>query len=480
MAKRGAGERGACFNLKLRLLKGPSNFMTTTIFTDKSEPIESPGQLLEFFKASEKPPEQWRVGTEHEKLGFYRDSHQPVPFEGERGISAILHGFVERFGWEPVMEGEHLISLLRDDAAITLEPGGQLELSGAPLASAHETCKELHDHLAELREISDPMEVIWLGQGRNPVIASADMPWMPKERYEIMRRYLPTKGSLAVDMMVGTGTVQTNMDYSSEADMARKLFVGMTLSPFINALFACSPFAEGKPTGFLSTRGQVWLHTDSERSGILPRIFNQDFGYQDYVDYALDVPMFFIHRDGHYLDLAGHTFRKFMEEGLSGETATQQDWMLHLTTLFPEARLKNIIELRMTDMGSVDMICALSALSRGLFYDETALKSVEQLLRGFKPEIFPKLQIDAARIGMQAEANGRPLQEWLREIISIAASGLERLNSQDDQGDNEVIFLEPLRRIVDTGKTQADRMMDLWNGDWQHSVEPIFSSEFLF
>lgn len=454
--------------------------MTTTIFSGESNPIESPDELLETFRSSEKPREQWRIGTEHEKMGFYRGSLRPVPFAGERGISAILQEFVTKFGWEPVMEDKNPIALLRDDAAITLEPGGQLELSGAPLDSAHDTCKEIHDHLAELREISDPMEVIWLGLGRNPLIRTGDMPWMPKERYAIMKRYLPTKGSQALDMMVGTGTVQTNMDYSSEEDMALKLFVGMTISPFLNALFACSPFAEGKPTGFLSTRGSIWLDTDVERSGILPRIFKKDFRYQDYVNYALDVPMFFIHRDGHYQDFTGHTFREFMEDGLNGEIATHQDWILHLTTIFPEARLKNIIELRMTDMGSVSMICALSALTRGLFYDETALRGAEKLLRGFNPEIFPELRQEAARIGLKAEANGRPLREWLTEIISLAASGLERLNAQDENGENEVKYLDPLRRIVDTGKTQADVLLDLWNGEWNQKVEQIFSSEHVF
>ena len=453
--------------------------MTTTIFSDKSDPIESQEDLLQVFKASEKPREQWKVGTEHEKMGFYRGSHLPVPYEGERGIAAILQGFVDKFGWEPVREDDNVIALLRGEAAITLEPGGQLELSGAPLATAHDTCQELIAHLAELHEISNPLDLLWLGQGRNPAVATADMPWMPKERYAIMKRYLPTRGGHALDMMVGTGTVQTNMDYSSEDDMARKLFVGMAISPFLNALFASSPFAEGKPTGYLSTRGRIWLDTDPDRSGIIPRLFRAEFGYQEYVDFALDAPMFFIHRDGHYLDLAGQSFRKFMGEGLNGETATQQDWTLHLTTVFPEARLKNIIELRMADMGSTLMICALAAISRGLFYDETALKNAEALLRGLKPESYPELQEEAARIGLRAEANGRPLREWLTELISLAASGLERLNAQDANGENEVKYLEPLRRIVDSGKTQADVLLDLWNGDWNQDVTPIFSSEFV-
>ncbi len=454
--------------------------MTTTIFSENSEPIESDEDLLKFFKASEKPRQKWRVGTEHEKLGFYRDTHQPVPYPGEQGISAVLQGFVEKFGWEPVKEGENTIALLQNGAAITLEPGGQLELSGAPLDTAHDTCRELYGHLRELGELSGPLGIMWLAGGRNPAVPSADMPWMPKERYAIMKRYLPTRGTRALDMMVGTGTVQTNLDYASEQDMAVKLRVAMAAAPFLTALFANSPFAEGKPTGYLSTRGWVWLDMDPDRSGIVPAVFNGDFGYEDYVNYALDVPMFFIHRDGHYLDHAGASFRSFMAEGLDGHRATQDDWTLHLTTLFPEARLKNIIELRMADVGPAAMICALSALSRGLFYDETALKSAAELLGGLRPEVYPELQHEAARIGLRAEAAGRPVQEWLRELLSIAASGLERLNAQDESGENEVKILEPLRRIVETGKTQADLLLDRWNGEWNQRLEPLFSSEFVF
>ncbi|MCZ6728841.1 MAG: glutamate--cysteine ligase [SAR324 cluster bacterium] len=453
--------------------------MTTTIFSGKSEPIESAQDLLTIFKSSEKPPQQWRVGTEHEKLGFYRDTLQPVPYAGERGISALLAGFVEKFGWEPVAEGEQIIALLRNDAAITLEPGGQFELSGAPMFTAHDTCQELHQHLQELRDLSEPLGITWLASGRNPLIASSEMPWMPKERYEIMRRYLPTRGGHALDMMTGTGTVQTNLDYSSEADMARKLYVAFAIAPFLTALFANSPFAEGKPSGYLSTRGKVWLDVDGDRSGIIPAVFREDFGYQDYVDYALDVPMFFIHRDGHYRDYAGHSFRNFMADGLDGYTATLDDWTLHLTTIFPEARLKNIIELRMADMGPTAMICAFAAVSRGLLYDETALDSAVALLRKVKLEDYPQLQEDTARIGLRAEVAGRPVREWLRDLISIAASGLERLNAQDEQGENEGKFLEPLRRIVDTGKTQADLLLDRWNGEWNQSMEPLFSSEFV-
>ena len=250
--------------------------------------------------------------------------------------------------------------------------------------------------------------------------------------------------------------------------------------PFLTALFANSPFAEGKPSGYLSTRGKVWLDVDGDRSGIIPAVFREDFGYQDYVDYALDVPMFFIHRDGHYRDYAGHSFRNFMADGLDGYTATLDDWTLHLTTIFPEARLKNIIELRMADMGPTAMICAFAAVSRGLLYDETALDSAVALLRKVKLEDYPQLQEDTARIGLRAEVAGRPVREWLRDLISIAASGLERLNAQDDNGENEVMFLNPLRRIVDSGKTQADLLLERWHGEWNQRIEPLFESEMAY
>jgi glutamate--cysteine ligase len=453
--------------------------MTTTIFSDKSPPIESREDLRSIFETSEKPRDQWLVGTEHEKLGFYRDSREPVPYEGEAGIGAVLQGFVGRFGWEPVSEGDNVIALLRERASITLEPGGQLELSGAPLKTAHESCRELHIHLEELRAVSEPLRIDWLAVGRNPLTATEAMPWMPKERYAIMRRYLPGQGAMAKDMMLGTGTVQTNLDYASEEDMALKLRVAMALAPFLTALFANSPFAEGKPTGFLSTRSRIWMDTDPDRCGIIPAVFREDFGYEHYIDYALDAPMFFIFRDGHYLDYAGRSFRTFMAEGMDGQVATQQDWFLHLTTLFPEARLKNIIELRMADVGPASMICALVAFSRGLFYDDEALKSAWSLLNELEPESYPALQLEAARHALRAEAGGRALREWARELVCIAASGLERLNAQDENGEHEGKFLNPLRRIVDTGMTQADLLLERWNGEWHQQLEPLFSSEFL-
>jgi glutamate--cysteine ligase len=448
--------------------------MTSSQFTDSSARIGSHEDLLAYFRSGEKPRSRWRVGSEHEKLGFLRDTLAPIPFEGPRSIRAVLQGFVERFGWQPVAEGEHTIALLRGAASITLEPGGQLELSGATLVTAHEARAELAQHMAELAEVSRPLNLVWINLGRNPTIPSAQMPWMPKQRYAIMRRYLPTRGALALDMMLGTGTVQTNLDYATEADMARKLRLGMTLSPFLTALFANSPFAEGRVTGYLSTRAHIWTQTDPDRSGFLPAVFREDFGYRDYAEYALDVPMFFIHRDGHYRDLAGRSFRRFLDEGLDGEFPTQEDWALHLTTLFPEARLKNYIELRMADVGSPAMIVALAALTRGLFYDETALLEASLLFRRLGPQHLTALHGEALRQGLRAQVLGRPILDWLRDLLTIVEAGLKRLGALDEQGRDETILLEPVRAILASGQTQADRLLARWEGEWHHDFASLF------
>lgn len=451
--------------------------MTTTVFKGNSPPISSMEDLLRHFREGEKPRERWRIGTEHEKLPFGRHTHQPLAFGGERGIFAILEGLRTRFGWLPVREGENVIALTRGEASITLEPGGQLELSGAAVTSAHETCAELSQHVRELRELSEDLDVVLLMVGRNPVVPSSDMPWMPKERYAIMRRYLPTRGDMALDMMLSTCTVQTNIDYSDEADMARKLRVAMGLSPFLTALFASSPFVAGRPSGYLSSRALVWEHTDPDRSGFVPGVFEPGFGYREYAEYALDVPMFFIHRNGHYLDTSGRSFRRFLEEGLDGHSATAEDWALHLTTLFPLVRVKQYIELRMADVGPLNMICAFAAITRGLLYDDTALAEAEALLAPIAPEQFPALQVDAARHALRAEALGRPFQDWARDMVRIAQGGLERLNAQDAIGENEAKLLAPLHRILASGKTLADELLELWEHKWGRKVTPIFDEE---
>jgi glutamate--cysteine ligase len=450
--------------------------MTTSQFTGTSPRIESADDLLLSFRAGEKPRALWRVGTEHEKLGFIRITGKPIPYEGPEGIRSLLEGFVRRYGWQPVMEGPNIIALTRDQASITLEPGGQFELSGAPLASAHEGRVELNRHISELSALSRELGLVWLNVGRNPYVPSAEMPLMPKERYAIMRSYLPTRGALAMDMMMGTGTVQTNFDYANEKDMARKMRLAMASGPFLTALYANSPFAEGKPTGMRSTRANVWRAVDPDRCGILPSVFREDFGYQDYVDFALDVPMFFIHRGGHYRDTSGRSFREFLDRGLDGERPTQEDWTLHLTTLFPEVRLKSFIELRMADVGSPAMIVALAALTRGLFYDDSSLKEANFLLRTVRPEHMPEITDQAIRYAIQGKALGRTIQDWLRDLLQIARAGLERLNVMDAEGRPETALLEPLQEIVDSGMTQADRLLMRYETDWQHSLAPLLGA----
>ncbi len=448
--------------------------MTTTQFSGTSPRIESPEDLLLYFRSGEKPRARWRVGIEHEKLGFLRDTLAPIPYEGPRGIAALLDGFIARFGWQAIREGEHVIALRRDAANITLEPGGQFELSGAPLSTAHEADQELRQHLHELAVLSRELGFIWLYVGRNPTIPSRQMPWMPKERYAIMRRYLPTRGAQALDMMQGTATVQSNFDYASEPDMARKLRVAMAAAPFLTALYANSPFAEGRPTGMLTTRANVWTQTDPDRCGFVDAVFHEDFGYQDYVDYALDVPMFFIHRGGHYIDHGGRSFRTFLNGGLDGEFPTQEDWSLHLSTLFPEARLKNYIEIRMADVGPPPLITALAALTRGLFYDEQALKEACLLLRSLRPVQLLTIRADAVRLGVQAPALGRPVQHWLRDLLAIVESGLRRLAALDGAGRDETVYLQPLQEIVASGQTQADRLLASWEREWHRDFGAMF------
>lgn len=454
--------------------------MTTTIFKGDSPLIRSREDLLRYFREGEKPRERWGIGTEHEKLGFYRATHQPLPYDGPGGVLNLLEALQARFGWEPVYEGEHLIALVRRQASITLEPGGQFELSGAVLHSAHDTCRELNEHLREMREISAELGVVWLTIGRNPFVPSEQLPWMPKERYRVMGRYLPTRGAMALDMMASTGTVQTNIDYADEADMARKLRVAMGLTPFLTALYANSPFAHGKPSGYLSSRSLIWDNTDPDRTGFVPGAMREDFGYEAYTEYALDVPMFFIHREGHYKDTAGQSFRRFVEEGLNGWQATYEDWVLHLTTLFPVVRLKQFLELRMADVGPTDMICAFAALTRGLFYDETALGEAELLVRDLRADMLAPLQDAAARDGLRADALGRPVREWCRDVLAIAAGGLERLDVRNERGEKEVKFLAPLNRIVSTGNTLADELLALWEGPWHHRLDNLFSPEHTF
>jgi len=446
--------------------------MTTTRFKTESPLISDEQTLCRVFRQGEKPPEKWRIGTEHELMGFFSQDGRPVPYAGENGIVTLLEAFGQ-LGWERMEENGHLIALLKDGASITLEPGGQLELSGAPLNSVFETCAEIKGYQQVLTTLSKTQGLDWLAVGRNPFFQSDSMPWMPKERYGIMRNYLPGQGSMAIDMMVGTATVQTNVDYASEADMARKMRIATALAPVLTALFANSPFAEGRPSGYLSTRSLVWFHTDPDRSGLVPGVLSGDFGYRDYLHYALQVPMFFIHRDDAFVNLAGVPFEDFAKQGYQGHQANEQDWEVHLTTLFPIVRLKSYIELRMADVGPREMICALSAISRGLLYDDAAAGEALALVQGVTDEAYVAGQQEAAQFGLKGNLLGKPLLEWAKEVLAIAEKGLKRLNVTNSEGQNEAVFLEPLQQIVAEEATLADRMLTLWEGEWNGDLSRL-------
>lgn len=385
----------------------------------------------------------------------------PVQFEGEAGVKRILLELCERYGWIPEREyadGE-VIALRRGDASITLEPGAQLELSGAPVRTIHETSAEFQEHMAELRALSDELGIVWLGLGFHPFARQDQLPWVPKLRYGVMKRYLPTRGAKALDMMRRTSTVQANLDYESEADAVRKLRVALALSPVITAMFANSPFVEGRATGERSHRAAVWLDVDPDRAGLLPFAWSDDFGYRDYVEWALDVPMFLVKRGGKILENTGQTFREFLRDGFGGTRATRSDWKMHLNTLFPEVRLKSTIEVRGADSQATSMVCALPALVKGLLYDELALAQAEKLIAGLDHETVAAARPAIAARALRATLAGRPLTEWAREVLAIAEGGLRRLGHLDPQGQDETIHLAQLRTLVAEGLCPADALL---------------------
>jgi glutamate--cysteine ligase len=440
-------------------------------------PITDKRQLVEYLEAGSKPPAAWRIGTEHEKFAFRRRDLRRVPYEGEDGIRAILNGLM-RFGWAPVLDGDNVIGLSQEGAAISLEPGGQFELSGAPLETLHETCAEVHRHLHQVRQVGDELGVGMLGLGFDPKWARADIPWMPKRRYAIMRRYMPTKGRLGHDMMLRTCTVQVNLDYGSEADMVRKFRMSLALQPVAVALFANSPLVEGKAAGFLSYRSHVWTDTDPDRCGMLPFVFDEGFGFERYVDYMLDVPMYFVYRDGEYVDAAGQSFRDFIAgrlPALPGATPTMSDWVDHLTTVFPEVRLKRYLEMRGADGGPWHSLCALPALWTGLFYDERALDEAVDLVADWTDVEREDLRREVPRQGLKTPFRGRPLQALALQVLEIAQGGLERRNRLNPAGENETLFIQPLFEIATSGKTPAERLLADYEGRWRRNVDPVFT-----
>jgi glutamate--cysteine ligase len=438
-------------------------------------PVESRDDLVRYLEAGCKTPKDWRIGTEHEKFGFNKNDNSPIPYGGPRGIKAMLEGFKE-FGWEPILEGEYIIGLKKDGAAISLEPGGQLELSGAPLENLHKTCEEIQTHLYQTETIGKRLGLGFLGVGSSPKWTLAETPVMPKGRYKIMRDYMPKRGRHGLDMMFRTTTIQVNLDFSSEADMVKKMRVGLALQPIATALFASSPFLEGKPTGYLSTRSQIWKDVDPDRTGMLPFVFEQGFGFERWVDYALQVPMYFVYRDGKYQDVSGRSFKKFMDgklEGHEGEKPMISDWADHLTTIFPEVRLKKFIEMRGADGGPWARICALPALWVGLIYDQSALDAAWDLVKGWTTEERQKLRDDVPAQAFKAKLRGRTVLDLTREVLEISRSGLVA-RGRADKSANEALFLDPLFETVERKTTHAEEMLAKYDGAWSKSVEPIF------
>jgi len=440
-------------------------------------PITERRQLVEVLASGEKPATQWRIGTEHEKFGFRLDDLRPPTFDGDRGIEALLTGLT-RFGWTPVQEEGRTIALLRDNASVTLEPAGQLELSGAALETIHQTCVETGTHLGEVAEVAGELRLGFLGMGFQPKWRRDEMPWMPKGRYKIMRAYMPKVGQLGLDMMTRTCTVQVNLDYASEADMVKKFRVSLALQPIATALFADSPFTEGKPNGYLSYRSHIWTDTDADRTGMLDFVFEDGFGYERYVDYLLDVPMYFSYRDGVYHDASGQSFRDFMQGRLPvlpGALPTLRDWSDHMTTAFPEVRLKKYLEMRGADAGPWARLCALPAFWVGLLYDDTALDAAWDLVKDFSLAERHALRDGVPKHALKLPFRNGTVRDLAARAVEIAIAGLRRRGRLNGDGQDESAFLDVLREIVDSGLTPAERKLALYHGRWQGNVDPVFT-----
>jgi glutamate--cysteine ligase len=446
---------------------------------DDMTPIETRDELVAWLAAGEKPRERFRVGTEHEKFAFTLAHHGPVPYQGARSIRALLEGMQLLLGWEPIMEGPHIIGLsdVTGGGAITLEPGGQFELSGAPVASVHRTCSELMAHLAQLREAAEPLGIGFLGLGMTPNWRRSEVPMMPKGRYRIMTAYMPKVGRLGLDMMYRTCTVQANLDFSSEADMVKKLRVSLALQPVAVALFANSPFTEGKPNGFLSFRSEIWRDTDPDRCGMLPWAFEPGMGYERWTDYALDVPMYFVKRGGRYIDVAGRSFRDLLAGKLGecpGERATVSDWANHLSTIFPEVRLKRYLEMRGADAGPWARLPSLTAFWVGLLYDDACLDAAWDIVKDWTAEERQTLRDEVPRLGFRATIHSRDLLSITRETLALARVGLARRKRFDPYGADETRYLKPLEELAERGETPAEGLLRKFHGEWGGSVDPVF------
>lgn len=453
---------------------------TRTDSGDHDPVIENRDQLIAAFSKGEKPKDRWRIGTEHEKFVYSRKDHHAPSYEEMGGIHTLLIGLT-RYGWSPVFEGDNIIALSGSDGTISLEPAGQLELSGAPLDNLHQTCAETGRHLEQVKYVGDMLGLGFLGLGMWPDKTREALPIMPKGRYDIMLRHMPRVGSLGLDMMLRTCTIQTNLDYGSEADMAQKFRVSLALQPLATALFANSPFTEGKPNGFLSYRSHIWSDTDPHRTGMLPFVFEDGFGYERYADYALDVPMYFVYRDGKYIDAAGLSFRDFLDGNLSvlpGEKPTEKDWEDHLSTAFPEVRMKSFLEMRGADGGPWNRICALPALWVGLLYDQGALDAAWDVVKDWSMDERQVLRDSVPKLGLDAPiGGGRKLRDIAKEVVDIARSGLAARARLNSSGDNETGYLSALDEVIASGKTHAERLLDRYHGEWQGDLSRVYDEE---
>ncbi len=440
-------------------------------------PIESKAELITYLEAGSKPKAQWMIGTEHEKFGFCWEDLKPLPYDGERSVRAVLDGLADQFNWQRVFESDNIIALKQAGASITLEPGGQFELSGAPLQSLIQTCNEVNQHLEQVRAIAEPLGIGYLGMGFTPNWSREEMPQMPKGRYTIMRRYMPKVGSLGLDMMHRTATVQVNLDFGSESDMVKKFRTSLALQPIATALFANSPLTEGKPNGWCSYRGHIWTDTDPDRTGMLDFVFEDGFGFERYVDYMLDVPMYFVYRDGDYMDAAGLSFQDFLAGKLApapGQLPSLKDWEDHLSTAFPEVRLKTFLEMRGADSGSWNTICALPALWVGLLYDDACLEAAWDVAKDWDREQRHQLREDAARFGMKAKIGRHNVQDIAKEIIAISREGLNKRAMLDKSGNNESGFLQPIVEVANSGVTMAERKLAEFEGEMGRDMRALY------
>jgi len=449
----------------------------TSFRSNKSELVTSKEQLIAVLADGSKPKDQWRVGTEHEKFAYRTSDFTALPYGGPNGIQAFLNGLT-RFGWEGVYEGDSIIALSqKGKGSVSLEPGGQVELSGAPLDSVHQTCTEVTDHLKQVKTVGDELGIGMLGLGFTPNWRREDIHWMPKGRYKIMREYMPKVGNLGIDMMTRTCTVQVNLDYSSEADMVKKLRVSLALQPLATALWANSPFKEGKPNGFLSYRGNIWRDTDPNRTGMIPFAFEDGMGFERYVDYILDVPMYFVYRDG-FIDASGQSFRDFLKGQLPaypGQLPTVADWEDHMSTAFPEVRVKSYIELRGADSGPWASLCALPAFWIGVLYDSVSLDAAADIIKDWTAEDRAKLRDDVLTLALKAKVRGRSLQDIALQMLDLSRAGLRRRARLDAAGMDETGFLVPLQEIASSGITPAERMLASYRGAWQGDVTKAYA-----